>query len=128
MLKWKTEFETGIAHLDEQHMHLFEIGNKAYAMLDDDADRFDEIVAVIGELKEYTVYHFTSEEEYMKSVSHRKFLSHKVEHDDFIKKVSEIDFEKLDDNQEEYLRGIIGLVFDWVTEHILGKDMEYAVK
>lgn len=128
MLKWKTEFETGISHIDEQHKHLFEIGNKAYALLDDDMDRFDEIVAVIGELKEYTVYHFTSEEEYMKSVGHRKFLSHKVEHDDFIKKVSEIDFEKLDENQEEYLRSIIGLVFDWVTEHILGKDMEYAMK
>jgi hemerythrin len=128
MLKWKTEFETGISHLDQQHKHLFEIGNKAYSLLDDEMDRFDEIVAVIGELKDYTIYHFTSEEEYMKSIGYRKFFSHKVAHDDFIKKVSEIDFEKLDENQEEYVRSIIGLVFDWVTEHILGKDMEYAAK
>jgi hemerythrin len=128
MLKWKSEFETGVPELDEQHKHLFEIGNKAYALLDEKADKFDEIVEVIGELKDYTVYHFGFEEEYMKSVGHRKLFSHKVEHDDFIKRISGIDLEELDENQEEALRGLISIVFEWVTQHILGKDMEYAVK
>ena len=128
MLKWKNEFETGITHLDEQHKHLFEIGNKAYSMIDDKMDKFDEIAALIEELKNYTVYHFTTEEEYMKSVGHRKFLSHKVEHDDFINKVKAIDLEKMDENQEGALRELIGFVFDWITEHILGRDMEYAEK
>lgn len=128
MLKWKAEFETGISHIDEQHKHLFEIGNRAYSLIDDNMDKFDEIVAVIEELKNYTVYHFTSEEEYMKSIGYRKFLSHKVEHDDFVSKINGIDLEKMDENQEKSLRELIGLVFDWVTEHILGRDMEYTTK
>lgn len=128
MLKWKNEFETGISHLDEQHKHLFEIGNKAYSLLDDDLDKFDEIVALIDELKNYTIYHFSTEEEYMKSISYRKFLSHKVEHDDFINKVKAIDLEAMDENQEEALRELISFVFDWITEHILGNDMGYVGK
>lgn len=126
MLKWKQEFETGISHLDEQHKHLFEIGNKAYLLLDDKMDKFDEIVALIDELKNYTVYHFSSEEEYMKNIGYRKFLSHKVEHDDFINKIKGIDLEKMDENQEEALRELIGFVFDWITDHILGRDKGYA--
>lgn len=128
MLKWKEEYETGIAHLDEQHKHLFDIGNKAYSLLDDDLDKFDEITALIEELKEYTIHHFTTEEAYMKSINHRKLFSHKVEHDDFINKVKGIDLEKMDENQEEALRDLIGFVFDWIAEHILGKDMQYAEK
>ena len=128
MLKWKQEFETGIAHIDEQHRHLFEIGNKAYLLLEDKLDKYDEIVALIDELKKYTIYHFTSEEEYMKSIGYRKYLSHKVEHDDFINKINEVDLEKVDDGQEEYLKNLIGFVFDWITDHILGKDMDYVAK
>ena len=128
MLKWKKEFETGIAQLDEQHKHLFEIGNNAYVLLEDKLDKYDEIVALIDELKNYTVYHFTFEEEYMKNSGHRKYLSHKVEHDDFINKVKGIDLEKIDEDQEEYLKNLIGFVFDWITDHILGKDMAYVIK
>ncbi len=126
MLKWKQEFETGIAHLDEQHKHLFDIGNKAYLLLEDKLDKYDEIVALIDELKKYTVYHFSTEEEYMKNIGHRKYFSHKVEHEDFINKINEVDLERLDDSQEEYLKNLIGFVFDWISEHILVKDMEYA--
>jgi hemerythrin len=128
MLKWKQEFETGIAQIDEQHKHLFEIGNKAYLLLEDKLDKYDEIVAIIDELKNYTIYHFTFEEEYMKSIGYRKYLSHKVEHDDFINKIKAVDLEKIDEGQDEYLKNLIGFVFDWITDHILGKDMGYVAK
>lgn len=62
------------------------------------------------------------------SSGHRKLLSHKVEHDDFIKRINGIELEEMDENQEEALRSLISFVFDWITEHILGRDMEYAVK
>lgn len=128
MLKWKQEFETGIAQIDEQHKHLFEIGNKAQLLLEDKLDKYDEIVALIDELKNYTIYHFASEEEYMKSIGYRKYLSHKVEHDDFISKIKAVDLEKVDEGQEEYLKNLIGFVFDWITDHILGRDMGYVAK
>jgi hemerythrin len=128
MFKWKSEFETDISHLDEQHKHLFEIGNKAYSLLDDNLDKFDEIVALICELKDYTVYHFNSEEEYMKSVGYKKFFSHKVEHDDFIARINGIDLEQMDENQEQSLRELIEFVFNWITGHILGRDMGYVEK
>ena len=51
---------------------------------------------------------------------YRKYLSHKVIHDEFIEEVSKIDLEAMDDNQNEHLLSIINFVVDWISTHILG--------
>jgi len=88
-------------------------------------DKYDRIVAILGELKDYSVFHFNSEEEYMKSIGYRKFLSHKVIHDDFIEKINGIDLDKVDENQDKYLLDILDFIVRWIDGHILGQDKQY---
>ncbi len=130
MFQWKDKYNLGVMHLDEQHKKLFEIANRAYSVLKDDfsVDKYDKIIEVIGELKEYTVFHFKSEEEYMKEIKHRKFLSHKIEHDEFINKISEIDLNKIDHNQNEAIMDILKFVYNWIDKHILITDKLYENK
>lgn len=124
MIKWKEEYTIGVEHIDEQHKKLFEIAGKAYDVMKDSlvTDKYDQIVAILDELKDYTVYHFASEEEYMQKIGYKKFLSHKVEHNDFIEKIKNIDLDKVDEKQDKFILELLDFVVSWIDKHILGMD------
>jgi hemerythrin len=124
MLQWKDEFSIGVELIDEQHKHLFEIGNRIYDLLENYLyiDKYDKILEIIKELSDYTKYHFKTEEDYMIQVKYPKYLSQKVEHDDFVQKIEEINLRDIDKEQDKHIRDILTFVFDWVLEHILKKD------
>lgn len=124
MVKWKADYEVGVKLIDEQHEKLFEIADRAYKLLTNDfiLDKYDRITEILGELKEYTIFHFKSEEEYMLSVGYKKFLSHKVIHEDFIKSIDNIDLHEIDLNQDESVKKILEFVVDWIDKHILDED------
>ncbi len=128
MITWKDEYSLGIENIDQQHKKLFEIAGRAYELLKDQhyLDKYDKIIEILDELKEYTVYHFNQEEEYMKSINYKKILSHKVQHDDFVEKVNNVDFRHIDDNQDKYITETLDFVLNWIQQHILGTDKLYA--
>ncbi|MEG6586888.1 bacteriohemerythrin [Dendrosporobacter sp. 1207_IL3150] len=124
MVAWKDEYSIGVADIDEQHKELFEIVNRTQELLKNEliVDKYDGIVAIINELKEYTIFHFKAEEEYMFKNGYKKFFSHKVLHQDFIEKIEKIDFAQLDNDQNKYLEGILVFVCEWLLDHILKED------
>ena len=121
MINWKEEYRIGIKLIDEQHKKLFELANKAFDLLKDDfyIDKYDDIIMILKELKNYAIYHFKSEEDYMESIKYRKILSHKVEHDDFIQKIEEVDIDKIDENQDKYILDLLEFIVNWIDKHIL---------
>jgi len=128
MIKWKDEYSLGIETIDEQHQKLFEIAGRAYEIMKDQfsIDKYDDIIAIIDELKEYAVYHFQSEEAYMQGIGYRKFLSHKVMHDDFVQKINQIDLRQVDENPEKNLLQVLDFIVAWIGEHILVQDKAYT--
>jgi hemerythrin len=124
MYEFKEEYKTGIDFIDEQHKVLFEIADKTYALLKNEftIDKYDKIVTLIEELKNYTVFHFTAEEEYMKSINYKRMFTQKVEHDAFIKRINGVDFSNVDENQDEYIVSILQFLNDWLTGHIISND------
>lgn len=124
MYEMKADYYTGIELIDRQHEGLFQIANEAYLLVKEEfvADKFDDIVAIIKKLKEYAIQHFKDEEEYMLSIRHKKLLSQKIDHEDFIEKINSIDFENMDRNQTQTLLDILEFLNDWLVHHILEKD------
>lgn len=124
MYEFKEEYKTGIDFIDEQHKVLFEIADKTYNLLQNDftLDKYDRIVELIHELQDYTAFHFKAEEEYMKSINYKRMFTQKVEHDAFIKRINEVDFKKIDQNQDEYIVSILQLLNDWLAGHIFEND------
>ena len=124
MYEFKEEYKTGIDFIDEQHKVLFEIADKTYNLLKNDLtlDKYDKIVALIEELQNYTVFHFNAEEEYMKSINYKRMFTQKIEHDAFIKRIKDVDFSKIDQDQDEYIISILQLLNDWLTGHIFEND------
>lgn len=124
MYEFKEEYKTGIEFIDEQHKKLFEIADKTYYLLKDEfsIDKYDKIIELINELKDYTVFHFKSEEEYMESINYKRMFTQKIEHEAFIKKIEEIDFNKIDENQDEYIVELLEFLNNWLANHICTND------
>lgn len=124
MYEMKEEYKIGVELIDNQHKKLFELADKAYMLLKDEftIDKYDKIVEILQELKDYTVFHFKSEEEYMASINYKRMFTQKVEHDAFIKKLEAIDLKNVDENQDESLMEVLNFLNDWLTEHILKND------
>ena len=123
-MKWEDKYCLGIDSIDGQHKELFAIANRIYELLKNEliVDKYDYIMEIIEELKNYTVEHFKAEEEYMRSIGYKRFFSHKVAHTDFLDKISFIDIEKIDNGHNEYLLGILDFVCVWLVEHIMKED------
>lgn len=124
MITWKEEYLIGVAEIDEQHQKLFEIAGRIYDLLENSiyGDKYDQIMAVIQELKDYTIYHFQCEEAYMEKIGYKRLLSQKVAHSDFIEKVNNVDFDHIDMNQDAYVMEMMNFIVDWIGSHIIEKD------
>jgi hemerythrin len=123
-------YRTGIGFVDEEHRKLFEIIRETNEVIHAQLlhDKYDAIVQIIGELKEYTVKHFTDEEKYMESIQYEGIYQQRIAHNAFVERLEEIDLDDMDENQEEYLEELIHFLLEWLTNHILRMDKQIPVK
>ena len=130
MYQWSDEYSLGIEEIDQQHRRLIEIANQIYEIMNDQwrLDKYNQILEVLGELKDYTIYHFKSEEEYMAKIGYKKRFSHAIEHSAFVEKLNAVDLRDIDEKQDKYLRDLLGFITDWVVNHIMTTDKLYAQK
>lgn len=128
LFKWKDDFSVNVEEIDNQHKELFRIGSEAYDImsLDDGIDRYDEMVKILLELKNYAVYHFGEEEKLMKKYNYDGYEEHKIQHDKFIEKVNSFDTEKMDEEQKKAGMDLVVFIANWIEKHILGTDKKYT--
>ena len=126
MLTWNDNCSIGMDLIDAQHKHLFEIGNQAYAVFKKgiETDKYDDIIIIVEQLRNYTKHHFKCEEEYMLKINYTGYEEQKKEHNDFIKELDKINLHNIDKNQQEYIEDLLGFIFSWILEHILEKDKQ----
>ncbi len=124
MYEFKEEFKTGIPQIDEEHKKLFEIADQIYELKNEEFmhDKYDNIRAILEQLREYTDTHFTHEEEYMRSIGYKNMFMQKVQHDALRQQMAEWDLDSIDENQDEAIDQMLTIVTDWLVNHILGYD------
>lgn len=129
MIIWKEEYQIGVPEIDAQHQKLFEICGRAYDLLKNEIylDKYDKIIEILEELRNYTIYHFKSEEEYMKKIGYKRLLSQKVAHDDFVEKINNIDFKDIDEKQDAAILDILEFIIKWIENHILREDKKISL-
>lgn len=124
MIKWKDEYRIGIDNIDSQHQRLFEIAEEAYELLKNEFfyDKYDRIIQILEQLRDYALYHFKSEEEYMLSINYKGYASQKEAHDSFTEKLNSINLDDIDEDQNQYILQVLDFIVDWISNHILGSD------
>lgn len=122
------QYWTGIDLIDREHQVLFEIMQKANGLVRDYAigDAYDSIMDILQELKQYTVQHFSDEEEYMESIHYSGLEAQKRAHSAFIEKIDNIRKEEIDQNPREYLESLMEFLLGWLINHILNSDKKIS--
>lgn len=130
MFVWKNDYSCNIAEIDAQHKRLFELAGDLYAIATskDDVDYYDDICRIFKELSDYTVYHFSYEEQLMEQHGYDQTdcRAHKWEHAAFVAKIQKIQESDLDMNQRKVLMEVIMFAVDWIEKHILTTDKKYS--
>ena len=124
MYEMKEEYLTGIPQIDEEHTRIFELAEQAYQLLQDEHryDKYDDIVYLVEELKNYTKYHFQHEEEYMESIDYQAIFIQRVQHKDFIEKLDDFNIDEEDSEHEDTIIDLLNLITEWLIDHILKMD------
>lgn len=124
MFEFTDDYKTNIDIVDEEHRKLFEIVERTYEVINADLipDKYDHIVSIIDELKDYTKLHFEDEEKYMESIGYEGLKAQKLAHESFVERLAEINMEEVDDSQQEYLCELIDFLLGWLKNHILKMD------
>lgn len=121
------KYHTGIDLVDNEHRRLFEIIHDTNDLIHAELlhDKYDEIMRLLAELKDYTEVHFHDEEALMERIHYPELDAQKRAHTAFVERLVEIDLSELDDmddNQQEYLIDLIQFLAGWLINHILGSD------
>ena len=128
MYEMKKEYFTGIELIDSEHSQLFDYANQIYELLHAEfvPDKYDNILVILDELRDYTKKHFADEEAYMESIHYKKIFSQKIQHQTFIEELDNIDLENISEveNQDEVISKMLIFVTDWLKTHILELDTQ----
>ncbi len=127
MFLWKEEYAIGNGAIDEQHQRLFELGREVHQLLTTKRgeDKYDDLMVLIRELKDYTVYHFEFEEGMLEAGGYPDLDLHEQEHRKFIQKMDELADQDLDAFQNKIAFEMLGFVANWIERHILDTDFKY---
>ncbi|MBN2898775.1 MAG: hemerythrin family protein [Clostridia bacterium] len=127
MFDWTDEYSLGVPSIDAQHQKLVAMGKDLQVLLQTHAgeDIYDELVAMIEALTDYTRYHFEYEESLMEKVGFEDLEDHKRQHREFVAKLEAIDFNDIDQDQETYAKDLLRMVSVWIFKHIIGTDAKY---
>jgi hemerythrin len=124
LMNWNEDLSVKVNEIDDQHKKLIQMINTLHEAMK--AGQTKQVLEkTLQDLATYAVYHFQTEEKYMQQFAYPGYLSHKMKHDAFVKKVTEF--------QGDYQSGKLGLSLDimnflrdWVTTHIKETDKKYS--
>jgi len=123
IIEWNNAFSVDIQKIDEQHKKFFSLVNMLYDAIMQ--GKGEEVVgSVLKELQQYVIFHFKSEETWMKMYNYPDMNKHKLEHEEGAKKVNELVLEYERGNKTVDIE-LLKFLSDWLQHHILEVDRKY---
>lgn len=123
-LSWTDELSVKIDSIDNQHKKLIDMLGDFYNNISNRSNK-ESISKLLMGMKNYTVMHFSTEEQYMKKFDYPEYEIHKKEHEQFVDKVKEIE-EKFNSGKLVLTFEITMFLKDWLKKHILETDKKYS--
>ena len=124
---WDEHFKTGFNTVDNQHKKLVKILNKLATNIAYESDE-ESLNGVLDELKDYTRYHFKTEEAIWDKYLPNETLNkkHKEVHQNFIDTIERFSSERGVKPFSELADEALGFLVKWLASHILDADRHMA--
>lgn len=121
-IEWVTDLDTGIQDIDNQHKRIVEYINR----LIDARVKHDQqqIEIVLNEMIEYTLSHFSFEENLMEEAGYPFIKGHKRIHQIFAKRIE--DYVQRFKMGEDITDELLNTLRAWLINHIKSDDNDYA--
>ena len=122
-VEWDNKFEVGHERIDFEHKIFLNLIRDASQLPERQASR-ERVLRHLNEVKQYAVFHFTSEENIMYDLDYPDIVSHKKEHDRLL---------ALFDNRVHQYRSeeigldqVVAFLFEWFALHTTQVDTKLA--
>ncbi len=124
LMVWDESLSVNVTKIDEQHKELVDLINEL-----NDAMRSGKgkqtLQDVFRRLREYTVYHFSTEEELFAKYNYPGKLAHEKEHERLVNTVVELEG-KFAKGQVAVTNEVMDFLKKWLLNHINGTDKRYS--
>ncbi|MBF0516904.1 MAG: hemerythrin family protein [Nitrospirae bacterium] len=124
LLIWNDSFSVHIREFDEHHKKLVKLLNNLFDAVSA-KQGCDAVEPILGELIDYTRYHFAAEEKLLNKHSYPWIAAQEHEHKELIVKI--VDFQKQCKAKKAMIDlALLNFLKDWLTKHIMGTDKKYS--
>lgn len=124
IFEWDEKLSTGIPLIDEQHKKLVSFVNELHDAMRQRKAK-EVLGKILGELKQYTVYHFSTEERAFEKFGYERAGEHAAAHAALIRKLDEL-VGKYERGEIAISIDILDFLIDWVRTHIMKEDQLYV--
>jgi hemerythrin-like metal-binding protein len=123
-ITWSDTYSVGVAEIDAQHKHMFEIINNLFNLMQQSRAQ-DQLQSITQQLIEYAAFHFATEEKYFKEFNYEDKDAHMLSHSAYVAKIQEF----LPQNTKSspiVPNDILHFLEDWWIGHVTGMDQKYV--
>jgi hemerythrin-like metal-binding protein len=124
LINWTNNFSVKVDKFDEQHQKLIDILNHLYDSMSN-GEGSKVLGQLLKELIDYTQYHFSAEEDAFKRYNYPEESEHRKAHRELLDKALELQ-EKHASGELSITIDVLNFLNDWVQNHILKMDKNYA--
>jgi hemerythrin-like metal-binding protein len=124
LIEWNDSLSVGIPSIDEQHQRLVGILN-ALKTSEVAGENTETLARLLGELADYTVYHFDTEERLMATHGYPKLTEHRAAHQTLLAQVGQFR-EDFDAGRSKLSARLFLFLRTWLNGHIRGTDRAYG--
>ena len=119
---WNSRYAIGIPQIDDHHRHLLHLLNKTYDSFITGALQ-EEIGLLLDELIDYAIYHFFTEERWMREHGYPDSQQHMLEHEQFSLRITEI-YDDFCKGKKALSLEVLSFLHTWLATHIMEQDSE----
>ena len=123
-LTWTPELSVGVDTFDMHHQKLFALISRLYSVMRAGSNK-ETLEKVFDELLDYTVYHFSAEEQAFDEFGYLDAAEHKQLHAELVQQATALRAD-LEAGKEMVAHEVMEFLRDWVTNHIMVVDRKYG--
>jgi hemerythrin-like metal-binding protein len=124
LMEWTSDLDTGIEFIDNQHKMLCSYINTLHRAVRQNTVP-DVGYEIVSNLKNYTVNHFGTEEQYFSRTGYPAINEHKLAHANFVEKVDAVE-RQLNAGKFQGGEELLDFLKKWLLSHIKVTDQQYV--